>query len=273
MTVSHTGKPRSIFIRAVPMSVSQRNPPLQPPVVHEFGPGFTEKLHSVLPHSLPAVQSCGTVNVIVVPDACSQPVGWDGTDFPALRSVYKAGLEDSLVGPSCGHDLWSYQIVKGQWFVTVKVRKDPGPAFPETGLGTGVDGVEVGLSDDDVVVTARAAILPLREQTFMGRVRVSKLCHFESCCLMVGARSTAAKVTLKSPSPGLSLKNPPGWNEGRRKLRKDSSVDVRYSAVILRTRLVGLGRTSSVRQIGTKGFTLPNVTHPIISWYPCPLHS
>ena len=156
-----------MFIRAVPVPVSQRNPPLQPPVAQEFGPGFTEKLHSVLPHSLPAVQSCGTVNVTVVPEVCSQPVGCEGTDFPALRSVYKAGLEDSSVGPSHDHGLWTHQIVKGQWFVTVKVRNDPGPRFPDTGLETGVDGVEVGLSDVDTLVTARAAILRLREQTFI----------------------------------------------------------------------------------------------------------
>jgi len=85
------------------MPVSQRNPPLQPPVAHELGPGFTEKLHSVLPHILPAVQSYGTVNVTVAPGACSQPVGWDGTDFPALRSVYRAGLEGFSAGPSNGH--------------------------------------------------------------------------------------------------------------------------------------------------------------------------
>ena len=148
------------------MPVSQRSPPLQPPVAHEFGPGFTEKLHSVLPHILPAVQSYGTVNVSVAPEACSQPVGWDGTDFPALRSVYRAGLEDLSADCSYGHGLQPHQIVKGQWFVTVKVRNDPGPAFPEMGLGIGVDDVEVGFSND-VAVTARAATLRLREQTFI----------------------------------------------------------------------------------------------------------
>lgn len=56
--------------------------------------------------------------------------------------------------------------MKGQLFLTVKVRNDPGPTFPESGLGIGVDGVEVGFSDD-VAVTARIAILRLREQTFI----------------------------------------------------------------------------------------------------------
>lgn len=106
------------------------------------------------------------MNVTVAPEACSQPVGWDGTDLPALRSVYKAGLEVSSAGPSCGHGRRPHQIVKGQLFLTVKVRNDTGPAFPEIGLGTGVDGVEVGVSDD-VAVIARVAILRLREQTFI----------------------------------------------------------------------------------------------------------
>ena len=81
-----------MFVRAVPVLGSQSKPPLQPPVAHEFGPGFTEKLHSVLPHILPAVQLYGTVKVTVAPEACSQPVGWEGTDLPTFRSVYKAGL-------------------------------------------------------------------------------------------------------------------------------------------------------------------------------------
>ena len=149
------------------MPGSQRSPPLQPLVAHEFGPGFTEKLHSVLPHILPAVQLYGTVNVSVAPEACSQPVGWDGTDFPVLRSVSKAGLGDLSAGRSYAHGLRPHQIAKGQWFVTVKVRNRPGPAFPETGLGIGVDDdVEVGFTED-VAVTARAATLRLREQTFI----------------------------------------------------------------------------------------------------------
>lgn len=64
------------------------------------------------------------------------------------------------------HCLSPHQIVKGQWFTTVKVRNDPEPRFPETGLETGVEDVEVGLSDD-VAVSTRAAILRLREQTFI----------------------------------------------------------------------------------------------------------
>lgn len=131
----------------VPVFESQSKPPLQPPVAHEFGPGFVEKLHSVLPHILPAVQLYGAVKVNVAPEACSQPVGWDGTDFPTLRSVYNAG-----------------QIVKGQWFVTVKVLDAPGPTLPEAWLGTGV--VETGFNDD-VTVMARVATLRLSEQTFI----------------------------------------------------------------------------------------------------------
>jgi len=114
----------------------------------------------------------------VAPEACSQPVGWDGTDFPALRSVYSAGLGGLSAGCSYGHGLQSHQIVKGQSFVTVKVRNDPGPAFPEMGLEIGVDGVEVGFSDD-VAVTARTATLRLREQTFILVVEMGaslKLC-------------------------------------------------------------------------------------------------
>ena len=59
-----------------------------------------------------------------------------------------------------------HQIVKGQWFVTVKVLNDPVAEFPETELGTGVDCVEVEISDE-VTVRARVAISRLREQTFI----------------------------------------------------------------------------------------------------------
>ena len=57
--------------------------------------------------------------------------------------------------------LLRHQIVKGQWFVTVKVRNDPGPRLPETELGMGV-----GFSDG-VVVVARVAKPRLREQNFI----------------------------------------------------------------------------------------------------------
>ena len=145
---------------------SQSNPPLQPPVAHEFGPGFTEKLHSVLPHILPAVQPYGTVKATVAPEACSQPVGWDGMDFPALRSVYIAGLQDVSEYSSHPRCLRSHQIVKGQWFMTVKVLDDPGPRFPEVaGLGAGV--VKTVLSDDVNIVTARVTNLRLREKAFI----------------------------------------------------------------------------------------------------------
>ena len=157
------GISRSVLVPTVPVFESQSRPPLQPPVAHEFGPGFVEKLHSVLPHILPAVQLYGTMKVTVAPEACSQPVGWDGTDFPTLRSVYKAGLKTFwynfyLRGP------WSHQIVKGQWFVTAKVLDAPGPTLPEAWLGTGV--VEAGLNDD-VTVIARVATSRLSEQTFI----------------------------------------------------------------------------------------------------------
>jgi hypothetical protein len=153
------------LVRTVPVVGSQSNPPLQPPVAQEFGPGFEEKLHSVLPHILPAVQSYGTVKVTVAPEACSQPVGWDGTDFPAFRSVYKAGLRDVSVEAPYPRGLRSHQIVKGQWFTTVKVLDDPGPTLPEDELsGTGV--VETVLGDD-VIVTARVAMLRLREHVFI----------------------------------------------------------------------------------------------------------
>lgn len=196
-------------VRAVPMPVSQRNPPLQPPVAHELGPGFTEKLHSVLPHILPAVQSYGTVNVTAAPEACSQPVGWDGTDCPALRSVYRAGLEGFsadlqmvMVSP------WPYQIVKGQWFTTVKVRFDPGPALLKVELGDGVRGIEVGFSDDAAVI-ARVVILRLREHTFISveemgeNVQAVLFRHFSQPRRLMGLESAALpppKVALESPS-------------------------------------------------------------------------
>ena len=157
------GIPRSVLVRTVPVFESQSKPPLQPPVAHEFGPGFVEKLHSVLPHILPAVQLYGAVKVNVAPEVCSQPVGWDGTDFPTLRSVYNAGLKTFRCNPYL-RGPWSHQIVKGQWFVTVKVLDAPGPTLPEAWLGTGV--VETGFNDD-VTVMARVATLRLSEQTFI----------------------------------------------------------------------------------------------------------
>lgn len=88
--------------------------------------------------------------------------------------------------------------MKGQWFVTVKVRNDPGPAFPEMGLGIGMDDVEVGFSGD-VAVTARTATLRLREQTFILVVEMGASLQavlFRPSTprpqgLMAGARSTA----------------------------------------------------------------------------------
>ena len=152
-----------MLVRAVPVLGSQSNPPLQPPVAHEVGPGFA-KLHSVLPHILPAVQLYGTVKVTVAPEACSQPVGWDGTDFPAFRSVNKAGLQGVSVDSPYPRGFRPHQIVKGQWFTTVKVLDDPGPTLPEDKLGAGV--VDTVLRND-VIVTARITALRLREQVFI----------------------------------------------------------------------------------------------------------
>jgi len=104
--------------------------------------------------------------------------------------------------------LWPYQIVKGQWFTTVKVRFDPGPASPEAGPGTSVGGVEVGFSDDAAVI-ARVAILRLREQTFilveeMGESIQAVLFRpfSQPRCLMEleSAALPPPKVMLESPS-------------------------------------------------------------------------
>lgn len=206
-TISCTNDPRPMFIRAVPVAVSQRNPPLQPPVTHEFGPEPAEKLHSVLPHILPAVQSYGTANDTVAPEACSQPVGWDGTDFPILRSVYRAGLGNFSACSSGGHGMSPYQIVKGQWFTTVKIRNDPEPRFPETGLEAGVEDVEVGFSDD-VAVAARTAIWRLREQTFIlvERMKMSKLCYLNlSLNLTASYLEPAAPPSTDRAKPGGKL--------------------------------------------------------------------
>lgn len=101
------------------------------------------------------------------------------------------------------HGLSPHQIVKGQWFTTVKVRNDPEPRFPETGLETGVEDVEVGLSDD-VAVSTRAAILRLREQTFILVERMDENVQavlFQHSSqphrLMFGARSTAPADRVK----------------------------------------------------------------------------
>jgi len=113
-----------------PVFGSQSRPPLQPPVAHEVGPEFPEKLHSVLPQILPEAQLNGTAKVTVAPEACSHPVGWDGTAVPALRFVNKAG-----------------QIVKGQWFVIVKVLDDC---------------VKAGVNNEAIAMTS-AALLRLEE--------------------------------------------------------------------------------------------------------------
>lgn len=101
--------------------------------------------------------------------------------------------------------------MKGQLFLTVKVRNDPGPALPDTGLGIGVDDVEVGFNDD-VAVTARATALRLREQTFIlvEEMVVSLravLFRLDPRRLVVGVRSTAtteadAQIAKSRSKPG-----------------------------------------------------------------------
>ena len=129
------------------MPGSQSKPPLQPPVAHEVGPGFTVKLHSVLPHILPAAQLYGTAKVTVAPEACSHPVGWDGTAVPAWRSVNMAGLKGVSADSSDHCVLRSYHIVKGQWFVTVKV----------------LDDCVQAVVSNEATTTARVTVLRLRE--------------------------------------------------------------------------------------------------------------
>jgi hypothetical protein len=116
--------------------------------------------------------------------------------------------------------LWPHQTVKGQWFTTVKVRVDPGPTLPETGLGTGVGDVEVGFGDD-AAVSARVAILRLREQTLisveeMGEDTQAVLFRPlpQPCRLMVGVRSTAAtEGDARTAKSGFKPENPPGRDE------------------------------------------------------------
>lgn len=126
---------------------SQSRPPLQPPVAHEVGPEFPEKLHSVLPQILPEAQLNGTAKVTVAPEACSHPVGWDGTAVPALRFVNKAGLKGVSANSWYIRVLQPHQIVKGQWFVIVKVLDDC---------------VKAGVNNEAIAMTS-AALLRLEE--------------------------------------------------------------------------------------------------------------
>ena len=94
--------------------------------------------------------------------------------------------------------------------MTVKVRNDPEPTLPETVLGTGVEGVEVGVSGD-VAVTARVAILRLREQTFILVKEMSgslQAVLFGLLDLKASWLESAAlpspRVTLRPPSQALN---------------------------------------------------------------------
>lgn len=71
----------------VPVFLSHSRPPLQAPVAQLVGPGLIEKSHSVRGQIRPDFQLSGTEKVVVAPAAISQPVAWDGTAVPTLRSV------------------------------------------------------------------------------------------------------------------------------------------------------------------------------------------
>ena len=89
--------------------------------------------------------------------------------------------------------------MKGQWFVTVKVRGDAGPTFPETGLEIGV---EVGYSDD-VAVTARVVSLRLREQTFIPVVEMDvgiQVVLYRPSCFHAGPAARRSTATTKGYS-------------------------------------------------------------------------
>jgi len=174
--------------------------------------------------------------------------------------------------------LWPHQIVKGQWFTTVKVRFDPGPTFPETGLGTGVGdvrGVEVGFSDD-VAVIARVAILRFREQTLilveeMGEsIRAVLFRHFsQPRRLMVGVRSTAAtEGDVRIAKPGSEPEKPSGIGRGGTKAEK-KIIHGCISAAMVTQGKIGFGGTCIGKLNRAKSLTLPKVTHPIFSWCPC----
>lgn len=171
--------------------------------------------------------------------------------------------------------LWPHQIVKGQWFTTVKVRFDPGPTFPETGLGTGVGdarGIEVGFSDDVAVIT-RVAILRFREQTLIlveemsESIRAVLFRHFsQPRRLMVGVRSTAAtECDVRIAKPGSEPEKPSRTrgNESREKIHGCISV-----AMVTQGK-IGFGGTCIAKLNRAKSLTLPKVIHPIFSWCPC----
>lgn len=97
----------------VPVCSSHSSPPLHPPVIHEFGPGFVSNLQSTLPYFIyfcqwksrktpikqnftqirPDFQPSGTGKVVIFPVGASHPRTWFGAELPAtFKSVYIAGL-------------------------------------------------------------------------------------------------------------------------------------------------------------------------------------
>lgn len=112
--------------------------------------------------------------------------------------------------------------------MTVKVRNDPGPTFPATGLGTDAEGVEVGFNDD-VAVTARVTILRLREQAFIlveemdestQAVLFRPFLHLAASLL---ERSTAAtKDDAQITKPSLEPENRSRMGRKGRKIEKNS---------------------------------------------------
>lgn len=128
--------------------------------------------------------------------------------------------------------------------MTVKVRGDAGPTFPETGLEIGV---EVGYSDD-VAVTARVVSLRLREQTFIPVVEMD----------------VGIQVVLYRPSCG--ARSPPEHRHHQRLLK--SLVKSRISRFDKPEGCDNFWHTS-IDKLNTKISVLPKVIHPIISWHHC----
>lgn len=72
-------------VLTVPVCGSQSRPPLQPPVAHEFGPGFTLKSQLRRPQIRPAFQLSGTVKLTAVYAPASQL--HDGSPLTFLRRL------------------------------------------------------------------------------------------------------------------------------------------------------------------------------------------
>lgn len=80
----------------MPVRESHFKPPLQPPVRHELGPGFVEKLQLRRPQMRPAFQLSGTLKVFTLQAGASQPVSTAGTAEPTFKSVYNKFLLTSM---------------------------------------------------------------------------------------------------------------------------------------------------------------------------------